>query len=92
VVFSEWTDTLDLIEIAFATEDIKFARLDGKMSPKKRAAAIVAFQEDPTITVFLATTGAGGEVCGLSSSSTSRNDLLMNDQRESPSRPHNMSS
>jgi SNF2 family DNA or RNA helicase len=63
VVFSEWTDTLDLIEIALETENIKFTRLDGRRSAKQRAAAIWAFQEDPTIQIFLATTGAGGEVC-----------------------------
>jgi SWI/SNF-related matrix-associated actin-dependent regulator 1 of chromatin subfamily A len=65
VVFSEWTDTLDLIEIALETENIKFARLDGRKSAKQRAAAILAFQDDPKIRIFLATTGAGGEVCGF---------------------------
>ena len=60
VVFSGWTSHLDLIQIALEDNGIKFARLDGKMARNKRTAALDAFRDDPSTTVFLISIGAGG--------------------------------
>ncbi len=60
VVFSGWTAHLDLIQIALEDHDIKYARLDGKMSRAKRTAAVDAFRDDPEVTVFLVSISAGG--------------------------------
>jgi SNF2 family DNA or RNA helicase len=60
VVFSTWTNHLDLIQIALEANNIKYSRLDGSMSRKNRAAAIRTFTNDREITVILITVGAGG--------------------------------
>ena len=60
VVFSGWTANLDLIQIALEEHNIKFARLDGKMSRRNRNAALEAFREDPETCVILISIMAGG--------------------------------
>ncbi|KAL8941565.1 MAG: hypothetical protein Q9216_002155 [Gyalolechia sp. 2 TL-2023] len=60
VVFSGWTSHLDLIEIALKEQQIRFVRLDGKMSRKDRAASLDAFKDDPNVTLILISIGAGG--------------------------------
>jgi len=60
VVFSCWTSHLDLIEIAFKNSNIRFVRLDGKMSRIQRNVAIAEFQNNPTVEVILASLMAGG--------------------------------
>lgn len=70
VVFSSWTSHLDLIEIALQDNGITgFTRLDGSMVLKQRNAALSAFHEDNSITVLLATLGAGGVGLNLTSAS-----------------------
>ncbi|CAG8482035.1 6832_t:CDS:10, partial [Cetraspora pellucida] len=53
VVFSQWTSFLNLVEPALHHANIKFVRLDGKMSRLKREEAMRTFQYDPDIKVFL---------------------------------------
>lgn len=60
VVFSYWTKMLDLISQALNASDIKFERLDGKMSTPQRHKAIQKFRNDVKCTVFLATVGSAG--------------------------------
>ncbi|KAI0971361.1 SNF2 family N-terminal domain-containing protein [Xylaria arbuscula] len=60
VVFSAWTSHLDLIEIALENVEIRFTRLDGKMSRPARSAAMTAFREDDSIHVMLVSISAGG--------------------------------
>ena len=62
VVFSCWTSYLDLLEMALeeAEKPFKFVRLDGKMSRDKRKASLDAFNNDPEVTVLLASIGTGG--------------------------------
>lgn len=60
VVFSGWTSHLDLIQIALEDNQFKFARLDGRMSRSKRTAALDSFRDDPSVTIFLISIGAGG--------------------------------
>lgn len=51
---------LDLISKALDINNIRFERLDGKMSNSKRHKAIQHFRSDPKCTVFLATVGSAG--------------------------------
>ncbi|KAL9630440.1 MAG: hypothetical protein Q9164_006412, partial [Protoblastenia rupestris] len=69
VVFSGWTANLDLIQIALEDNNIKFARLDGKMSRKARNASLDAFKDDPEVCVILISIMAGGLGLNLTSGS-----------------------
>lgn len=51
---------LDLISQALNANNIRFERLDGKMSTPQRHKAISNFRKDPKCTVFLATVGSAG--------------------------------
>lgn len=60
VVFSGWTSHLDLIQIALEESQIKYGRLDGKMTRMQRTAALDAFRDDPDVPVILVSIMAGG--------------------------------
>lgn len=60
VVFSGWTTHLDLISIALKESNVKFVRLDGKMTRNARTAAMAVFRDDPSIPVILVSITAGG--------------------------------
>ncbi|KAF2430214.1 hypothetical protein EJ08DRAFT_660949 [Tothia fuscella] len=60
VVFSEWTDNLDLIQIALVENNFSFTRLDGTMSRNARKAALATFDNDSTVCVILISIKAGG--------------------------------
>lgn len=70
VIFSGWTTHLDLIEIALKAKGLgSFTRLDGSMSLPARMKALDAFAKDDSITILLATIGAGGVGLNLTSAS-----------------------
>jgi len=70
VIFSTWTSHLDLIEIALSDKGMNsFTRLDGTMSLQARGRALEAFAKDDSITILLATIGAGGVGLNLTSAS-----------------------
>ncbi len=60
VVFSGWTTHLDLIQVALEDNQIRFTRLDGKMSRAQRTAALDAFRDDRDVPVILVSIMAGG--------------------------------
>ncbi|KAG9234963.1 SNF2 family helicase/ATPase-like protein [Amylocarpus encephaloides] len=60
VVFSGWTAHLDLIQYALQENDIKYTRLDGKMSRTARGTAMDDFRDVPSILVILVSITAGG--------------------------------
>jgi len=60
VVFSQFTSYLDLIEPALTRDHIKFLRLDGTISQKKRAAVIEEFFSRARGVVLLISLRAGG--------------------------------
>jgi SNF2 family DNA or RNA helicase len=80
VVFSEWTTHLNLIEIALQKDNFRYVRLDGSMSSKKRGESLKSLEEDPTVKVFLATTGAGGVGLNL----TAANYVFMMEPQYNP--------
>uniref|UniRef100_A0A093VFZ4 Putative SWI/SNF-related matrix-associated actin-dependent regulator of chromatin subfamily A member 3-like 1 n=1 Tax=Talaromyces marneffei PM1 TaxID=1077442 RepID=A0A093VFZ4_TALMA len=70
VVFSAWTSHLDLIEIALKDNGLDgFTRIDGTMTLAARKTALNNFAEDDSITILLATIGAGGVGLNLTSAS-----------------------
>jgi SWI/SNF-related matrix-associated actin-dependent regulator of chromatin subfamily A3 len=54
VVFSQWTSFLDILEKQLQKHGMTFTRLDGKMPPTRRDAAIEALDSDPSCTIMLA--------------------------------------
>lgn len=63
VVFSEWTEMLDLIIARVAPGT--FVKFTGKESEKQRFAAITKFKTDPECSLFLSTDAGGVGVDGL---------------------------
>ena len=51
---------VDIIELSLTANNIKFVRLDGKMSHDQRLESMQKFENDPSITVFLLSLKAGG--------------------------------
>ncbi|MCJ1355965.1 MAG: hypothetical protein MMC33_005959 [Icmadophila ericetorum] len=70
VVFSGWTAHLDLLQIALEANEIKYVRLDGKMTRSARTASLETFRDDPRVTVILVSITAGG--LGLNLTTASR--------------------
>jgi len=68
VVFSDWTQYLDLIQLALEAE-FKFTRLDGSMRPTQRTDALTKFREDRSICVMLISIRAGGLGLNLTTAS-----------------------
>jgi SWI/SNF-related matrix-associated actin-dependent regulator of chromatin subfamily A3 len=54
VVFSQWTSFLDILQKQLEKHSMTFTRLDGKMLPSHRDAAIEALNSDPNCTIMLA--------------------------------------
>lgn len=61
VIFSGWTQYLDLIEIALNDNNITYLRLDGKMSVAQRSRVLEQFKTDPAISCILVSIKAGGQ-------------------------------
>jgi superfamily II DNA or RNA helicase len=55
IVYSEWTETLDLLGEMFAIEGVDAIRIDGSTAHAKRVDAVDAIRSDPNIQVLLGT-------------------------------------
>jgi SWI/SNF-related matrix-associated actin-dependent regulator of chromatin subfamily A containing DEAD/H box 1 len=60
LIFSQWTNCLDLLGCLLETLGMKFFRLDGQTPISTRQDMINDFNKDVTIPVFLLSTKAGG--------------------------------
>ena len=60
LIFSMFTQTLDVLEKVLSFKNIRFVRLDGATSVDERQNIIDKFSDDPRIPVFLLSTKAGG--------------------------------
>ncbi|CCK70217.1 DNA-dependent ATPase FUN30 KNAG_0D04770 [Huiozyma naganishii CBS 8797] len=60
IVFSLFTQVLDILELVLNTLNYKFLRLDGSTAVNDRQGLIDTFYEDATIPVFILSTKAGG--------------------------------
>merc|ERR1712096_93060 len=65
VIFSQWTEVLDLIGQGCQSRGINPLRLDGKTSRKQRVMQLQNFREDENQRVFLASLGSSGEGLNL---------------------------
>ncbi len=59
LVFSQWTQTLDIIEKALAIWEFPAIRLDGSTKLQVRQQLVDRFNQEKEIEVFLLSTGAG---------------------------------
>lgn len=69
VLFSEWTQMLDLIEEQLVEAGAGFVRLDGKVPQKKRQQLVQTFQKDPDCR-FIIMTNAGSTGLNLQAADT----------------------
>ncbi|KAK9366025.1 SNF2 family N-terminal domain-containing protein [Lipomyces kononenkoae] len=60
LIFSQFTQTLDILESVLSTLDVSFLRLDGQTSVEVRQDLIDKFYDEEDITCFLLSTKAGG--------------------------------
>jgi len=60
LVFSQFTEMLQLIKERMEQEGLQYAYLDGSTSAKNRKKAVDDFQTDPAIKIFLISLKAGG--------------------------------
>eukprot|EP00047_Mylnosiga_fluctuans_P018667 m.73699 g.73699 ORF g.73699 m.73699 type:complete len:876 (+) comp7737_c0_seq4:43-2670(+) len=69
IVFSQFTGFLDLLEWRLERAGYRCVKLDGRMQPQHRAAAIEAFNTVPELSVFLISLKAGGVALNLTAAS-----------------------
>jgi SWI/SNF-related matrix-associated actin-dependent regulator of chromatin subfamily A3 len=74
IVFSFWTTTFDVVEIALKQIGCQYVRYDGRVTAKKRAAVLKAFRNDPKIKVLLLSISCGA--VGLNLTVASRAYLM----------------
>ena len=60
LIFSLFTQVLDILEMVLSTLGYKFLRLDGSTQVNERQSLIDRFYEDNTIPIFILSTKAGG--------------------------------
>lgn len=80
LLFSLFTQMLDILEKVLSIFKIKFLRLDGQTSVENRQDIIDTFYEDDTIPVFLLSTRAGGFGINL----VAANNVIIFDQSFNP--------
>lgn len=69
LLFSEWTNMLNLIEPLLKKRNLEFVRLDGSVPQKKRQEIVNRFQNDPKCRMFI-TTNAGSTGLNLQAANT----------------------
>ena len=67
LVFSQFTEMLELVKAELEKKEIAFNYLDGSTTPTKRKAQVDQFQNDPETRVFLISLKAGGVGLNLTS-------------------------
>lgn len=60
LLFSQFTQVLDLLEAVLATLGIRYLKLTGQTNVGERQGLVDDYYADPDITVFLLSTRAGG--------------------------------
>lgn len=80
LVFSKFSRVLEMLREVLAMKNIQHRVLMGNTNVAERQELIDEFNEDPSIPVFLLTTGAGGTGINL----TSANKVIIFDQSDNP--------
>ncbi|GAA5823937.1 hypothetical protein JCM5353_007343 [Sporobolomyces roseus] len=70
LIFSQFTQVLDILEVVLDTMDIKYLKLTGQTNVTERQGLCDAYNNDPEITVFLLSTRAGGLGLNLTAANT----------------------
>lgn len=70
LIFSQFTSTLDLIQLMLSSRGVTHARLDGSMSMQGRHRAVNKFQNELDCSVMLLSTRAGGVGLNLQAADT----------------------
>eukprot|EP00010_Vexillifera_abyssalis_P009336 CAMPEP_0201546324 /NCGR_PEP_ID=MMETSP0173_2-20130828/2634_1 /ASSEMBLY_ACC=CAM_ASM_000268 /TAXON_ID=218659 /ORGANISM="Vexillifera sp., Strain DIVA3 564/2" /LENGTH=954 /DNA_ID=CAMNT_0047954953 /DNA_START=468 /DNA_END=3329 /DNA_ORIENTATION=- len=65
IVFSQWTNMLDVVEAALLLNNLGYERLDGSMTPLARTKAIRRFQQVGNSRIFLISMKAGSQGLNL---------------------------
>ncbi|WAR61445.1 hypothetical protein PtB15_12B130 [Puccinia triticina] len=60
LIFSQFTQMLDILKVVLTLLNVKFVVLTGQTNVTERQSLVDEFTQDPTITVFLLSTRAGG--------------------------------
>ncbi len=80
LIFTRFAKVIELLAECLASEDFKYLALQGATDVGERQDLIDEFTHDPSITVFLLTTGAGGTGINL----TAANKVIIFDQSDNP--------
>ncbi|KAH9897530.1 SNF2 family N-terminal domain-containing protein [Xylariomycetidae sp. FL2044] len=80
LVFSRFDMVIDILRETFAFAGIPYCELTGSLDTAARFPEIQRFNNDPSIPVFLLTTGAGGTGINL----TAANKIVLFDQSDNP--------
>ncbi|GAA5960200.1 hypothetical protein JCM3765_002505 [Sporobolomyces pararoseus] len=70
LIFSQFTQVLDILEVVLDTMNIKYLKLTGQTNVTERQGLCDAYNNDPEITVFLLSTRAGGLGLNLTAANT----------------------
>ncbi|KAG0620093.1 hypothetical protein M758_4G188800 [Ceratodon purpureus] len=70
LIFSQWTNMLDILEWALDVLGFTYTRLDGSTLVSERQTLVDEFNNDPSIFVFLLSTRAGGQGLNLTGADT----------------------
>ncbi|GAA6005929.1 hypothetical protein JCM10207_007278 [Rhodosporidiobolus poonsookiae] len=70
LIFSQFVQVLDLLEVVLDTMEIKYLKLTGQTQVADRQALVDAFNQNEDITVFLLSTRAGGLGLNLTAANT----------------------
>ncbi|GAA6062362.1 hypothetical protein JCM10212_004208 [Sporobolomyces blumeae] len=70
LIFSQFTQVLDILEVVLDTMEIKYLKLTGQTNVTERQGLCDAYNSDPDITVFLLSTRAGGLGLNLTAANT----------------------
>jgi len=80
VVFSQWTTFLDLVQTQLSKHGLGFTRLDGKMKPASRDAAIESLNTDDSCKIMLASLS----VCSVGLNLVAANQVILADSWWAP--------
>jgi len=70
LIFSQWTNMLDILEWALDVMGFTYTRLDGSTQVSERQNLVDEFNNDPNIFLFLLSTRAGGQGLNLTGADT----------------------
>jgi len=80
VIFSQWTNFLDIIQNQVQEAGMKFARIDGSMTPGIREKGLVALESDPETKILLASLS----VCSVGLNLVSADTVILADSWWAP--------